>query len=220
MTGRIISLHGDLHDEVSGLLPWYVTARLDDDDRARVELHLKTCAQCQTDLAAERTLQADISNLPEAGGPSVESGWAALRAQIGPVEASRSRVAGLGRQWQSSAPWLRWAVAAQFTLLFVGAGVFGWQATHPAQPVASYRAMGAKPMTAAGNVVVVFRPETSERDLRQALRDNHARLVDGPTVADAYILEVPAADRDGTVVRLRDNPAIVLAEPVGAGDTP
>src|SRR4051812_29585585 len=113
MTGRIISLHGDLHDEVSGLLPWYVTGRLDDDDRARVELHLKTYAQCQTDLAAERALHAEIANLPETGVRSVDGGWAALRAHIGPVASSRSRVERVGRQWQSSAPWLRWAVAAQ-----------------------------------------------------------------------------------------------------------
>ena len=33
MTGRIIPLHGDLHDEASALLPWYVTGRLNDDER-------------------------------------------------------------------------------------------------------------------------------------------------------------------------------------------
>ncbi len=220
MTGRIIPLHGDLHDEVSMLLPWYVTGRLDDDEKARVDLHLKTCAQCQVDLAAERHLQAEVADLPEDKAGHVDNGWAALREQMGSAPQRPGQLSRLDQQWRASAPWLRWAVAAQFSLLFIGAGVFGWQATRPAQPQPQYHALGAKPVAVAGNIVVVFRPEVSERDLRQALRDNHARMVDGPTAADAYLLSVPAGDRDAAVTRLRGDRAIVLAEPVDAGDAP
>jgi anti-sigma factor RsiW len=54
MTGHIISLHGDLHDDACALLPWYVTGQLDDADTARIKAHLPLCAQCQADLAGER----------------------------------------------------------------------------------------------------------------------------------------------------------------------
>ena len=68
MTGRIISLHGDLHDDACALLPWYATGRLDAEDVARVEAHLPTCTQCQADLIAERRLQAAVAGLDEATG--------------------------------------------------------------------------------------------------------------------------------------------------------
>ena len=224
MTGRIIPLHGDLHDEASTLLPWYVTGRLDTDDHARVELHLKTCSQCQADLAAERQLRAEIADMPGETAGHVDSGWAALRDQMGPLPQRRSSLARLDRQWRATAPWMRWAMAAQFTLLCIGAGTFAWQGVHATAPQAQYRAqyraMGAKPEVSAGNIVVVFRPDASERDLRLTLRDNHARLVDGPTAADAYVLHVSAADRDAIVSHLRLQPVIVLAEPVDSGDAP
>ena len=220
MTGRIIPLHGDLHDEAGALLPWYVTGRLDDDERARFELHLKTCAQCQAEVVTERRLQAEVAGLPEETAGHVDSGWAAMREQMGPVSPRRDRLHVIGKQWRSGPSWLRWAVAAQFALLCLSAGALTWQVAHGPQAGAQYRTLGAAPAPVAGNVVVIFRPEVSEHDLRQTLRDNHARLVDGPTVADAYILHVPAAERDATVTRLRAQAAIVLAEPVDGGDTP
>ena len=227
MTGRIIPLHGDLHDETSALLPWYVTGRLDDDERARVDLHLKTCTQCQADLADERALHARVADLAEEPTTHVDAGWAQmrdlLREEAEPVDHRPigRHVSHWGQSWNSSAPWLRWAVAAQFTLLFVAAGALGWQATHTpshAQDPAQYHALGAAPESTAGNLVVIFRPDTREDVLRQTLRDNRARVVDGPTVTDAYVLHVAPADRDATVVRLRRQPVIVLAEPVNAGD--
>ncbi|HWA60454.1 MAG TPA: hypothetical protein VG939_03725, partial [Caulobacteraceae bacterium] len=125
----------------------------------------------------------------------------------------------LGQQWRVSAPWLRWAVAAQFAAIVIG-GTFLWQLQQkPAAPVV-YHALGAAPESAAGNVVVVFRPDASERDLRQALRDTHARLVDGPTAADAYILHVTPEDRDAALLALRRKPAVVLAEAIDAGGAP
>ena len=222
MSGRIIPLHGDHHDEVGSLLPWYVTGRLDAGETARVEAHLKTCAQCQADLAAETGLQAALKALPETETETAEDGWAALRPRLTarPRGLNLNRV---GRQWRQSAPWLRWAVAAQFALLAVGTGVVLWQANRPTQPTAGqYHTLGSAPEAATGNVVVVFRPETTEADLRGTLRDSHARLVDGPTVADAYILHVAPQDRDATVVALRKRGEIVLAEPIdgAAGEAP
>ena len=86
--------------------------------------------------------------------------------------------------------------------------------------LAAYHALGAAPAPALGNVVVIFRPDTSERELRQTLVANHARLVDGPTAADAYVLHVPAAERAGALTRLRGRADIVLAEPIDSGAAP
>jgi len=234
MTGHIISLHGDLHDDACALLPWYVIGQLDDEDMVRIEAHLPQCAQCQADLAGERRLQAVLSGLQEPVGDA-DAGFEALRDRLAPrppqsfsaqtlphnvIPARRTRLAKAGRQWQDSAPWLRWAVAAQLALLIL-AGMALVVTTHRAavSPVPQYHTLGAAPAPASANIVVVFRPDIRESELRQTLRDSQARLVGGPTAADAYLLHVDAADRAAAVDRLRHQGTIVLAEPVDAGDS-
>jgi anti-sigma factor RsiW len=219
MSGRIISLHGDLHDDACALLPWYVTGRLDAEDAARVEAHLPTCAQCQADLAAERRLQAALSGLETPIG-SADAGFAALSARLSARPPRlRARIGRIGQQWQGSAPWLRWAVAAQLALLVLGGAAL--VAGHLKPTVSpQYRTLGAAPVSPAANVVVVFRPDVRESDLRRALRDSHARLVDGPTAADGYLLHVDPAGRASAVEELRHDKAIVLAEPIDSGDKP
>lgn len=207
MTGRIIPLHGDLHEDVNALLPWYVTGRLDADDCARVEAHISGCAQCQADLAAERRLQAVVAETPDAIG-DVEAAW--RRFELLPSEPGTKRT--FRQQWRQSPHWMRWAAVAQLFLLVVGGGAWLVRPGPKAEP--AYHTLSAAPEPAAANLVVVFRPDTPESGLRQVLRDNHARLVGGPTAADAYLLHVAPADRPAILTRLRADHAVVLAEPV------
>jgi hypothetical protein len=65
--------------------------------------------------------------------------------------------------------------------------------------------------------VVIFRPETPERYLRAILRSSGARLVGGPTVSDAYLLNVAPATRAAVVARLRQESEVVLVEPIDGG---
>lgn len=212
MTGTVISLHGDQHDAVNALLPWYVTDQLDADDRARVEAHLAGCQSCQADLAGERRLKALIAGTAAEG--DADRGFARLMADMDAAPAA-ARPA-MPRQWSHSPVWMRWAVAAQL-MLIVGGGA--WLVLSP-QPAAQpqYHALAAASQPHPGNVVVVFRPETKESELRGALRAAHARLVDGPTEADAYILTVPAAGRDAALKALRADKTVVVAEPLDGGD--
>ncbi len=220
MTGRIIPFHGDLHDDTTALLPWYITDRLDADDRIRVEAHLATCPQCQQALSAEQRLHEAIRTLPADtdGLASVDTAWAALTPRLKPRASRRLRPAfnRIGRQWRASAPWLRWAVAAQLLLLVTAGGLLLQQITRPAAAPAYHTLSSSTPPPVTGNIVVIFRPDIRESDLRQTLRDSHARLVDGPTAADAYLLQVPAAARDRTLADLRARPTIVLAQPIDA----
>jgi predicted anti-sigma-YlaC factor YlaD len=227
MMGRVIPLNGDRHREVQTLLPWYVMAKLGEAERAQVETHLMECADCQAKLQSERRLAAEISDAPQpANALNVEHGWDLISRQVmeqaprrAPnaarivrllherFEAARSGLGGSG--------WLRWAVAAQFCLILV-LGAQEWRRPQPA----TYKALGSAPAAAAANVVVVFRPETPEKDLRAILRSNNARLVGGPTAADAYLLHVPPAGRTATLVRLRKQAQVVLAEPVDSEASP
>ena len=69
-------------------------------------------------------------------------------------------------------------------------------------------------------MIVLFSPDTAERDLRAALVRTGGRLVDGPTASGAYIVRVPEATRDRVLDRLRQVPQVVLAEPIDVGDDP
>jgi hypothetical protein len=86
-----------------------------------------------------------------------------------------------------------------------------WPDTEPA----SYHALGAR-KAVQDNIVVGFDPSTPERELRRILQGSGARLVDGPTASDAYVLAVAPDDAGQALRRLRAEPAVTLAEPLSA----
>lgn len=221
MTGRVIPLQGDRHRQIQALLPWYVAGRLDETEQAEVVAHLGGCPDCQSELKIERRLIAEMADLPpqDEDLPGADHGWSQLRGQIEPGSRARGPLPALVA-WLAArrpkafpggtpAPWLGWVVAVQACLLLV-LGTVVWQTTQPAP----YRALASATRYAPGNIVVIFRPEITEADLRAVLRDVHARLVDGPTAANAYVLRAPAEERLAALDRLRRRPQVVLAEPV------
>ncbi|WP_443751025.1 zf-HC2 domain-containing protein [Asticcacaulis solisilvae] len=212
MTGTIISLHGDQHDAVNALLPWYATDTLDADERARVEAHLADCPACQAELASERSLKALFADTAAVG--DTDRGFAKLMADIDAAPAAPR--ATIARQWAASPAWMRWAVAAQLMLLVGGGLWLGLSSKPQAQP--QYHALASRDQPRPGNVVVVFRPDARESEVRGALKAAHARLVDGPTEADAYILAVPPQARDTALKTLHADKAVVVAEPLDSGD--
>lgn len=210
---KIIALRDTPHQAVEALLPWYVGGTLDADDRAAVEAHLQACPDCQAALNLERRLCLEVAALPSDGRPD----WSRLQRRMA-GRAVRRRAsgafAGMAGAWRAAPSWLGWALAAQAALL----AVFGALALPVSSP--AYHALSAPPAPLVGNIIVIFRPETRERDLRAALLTNHARLVDGPTASDAYVLNTPAAERGAILTRLRARADVVLAEPINAGATP
>jgi len=226
MTGRIIQLPADRHREIKSLLPWYAKGGLDASERAEINAHLSECAECQAELRDEHRLAAELADLPRSEKTlDVEHGWNAIRRQIeqesGGRVSWRERSAATFAKLRSAsepqrrAPWLGWAVAGQFCLLLV-IGAALWRSAEPGR----YHALGAAPANAAANVVVIFGPETPEKDMRAIIRSNDARLVDGPTAADGYLLHVPSAGRAAALIRLRGRKQVLLAEPIDAGANP
>jgi hypothetical protein len=89
----------------------------------------------------------------------------------------------------------------------------------PGPDTGAYRALGAA-APAAGNLVVVFKPDTTEAEMRRILQARGARLSDGPTVTGAYVLALPAPLAPAALTSLRAEPAVTLAEPLGAHKPP
>jgi hypothetical protein len=151
-----------------------------------------------------------------------EPGWAVLRERVLNQERARKPARapsfdwrGLVGEWSVAAPWLRWSVAAQFGLLLaLGALAL------PREPAVRYHALGLSGAAKTGNIVVMFKPQTSEARLRELLEASGARIVDGPTSTDAFLLSVPAAQRRTALAKLRAASPVSLAEPIDAGGSP
>lgn len=201
------------HREAQEALPWLANGTLAGAELERVQAHIATCAQCRADLALLRTVHA-------AGpGPDLDfdpdRALARLMPQLDapPVQART----GLLQRWRDRAAandrtWLRAAVAFQFGAIAVLAALLARPSGQPDSP-ASYRVLGAAGANGMARVVVTFRPETPEAELRRIVRASGARIVGGPTVTDAWL--VGADGRlDPVLARLRAEPAVTLAEPL------
>jgi hypothetical protein len=219
MSGRIVKLEIPVHQAVQELLPWYVSGRLGTEETAKVQEHLHTCGLCQEELEWQRQLRA--ASPPIVDGLDVDSALAKLLPRLDeaaapqPAEAPPApQVDAPAHWWRRPAAneprWLRWALAAQFTVI-AGLALLLVQPDTP-----RYQLLGASTQASA-NLVVMFQPGIPESKLRRILQANGARLVDGPTVTDAYLLQVPGASRDNVLQRLRAEPDITLAEPLDGG---
>lgn len=196
MSGRIVNFDVAVHNAVQEQLPLYLSGRLDAAASAKLQQHLQSCAQCQEELEWQRMLRS--ASPPVTDGLDVERALAKLAPDL----------AGPAKTAANDPRWLRWALAAQCAVI-VGLAVL------LIKPVPQrYELLGAAGQAQA-NLVVVFEPGTRESELRAILQANEARLVGGPTEADAYLIAVPGSKRDDILLRLRTESHIKLAEPLG-----
>ncbi|MES2103260.1 MAG: zf-HC2 domain-containing protein [Pseudomonadota bacterium] len=205
------------HKTVQELLPWFVTETLDGEQLTMVQEHIRSCAQCQSDIAWQRKFQAVY--LPSDATPDMDKAFAHLSARldVSPNTPHPARKQGALSKIQSlfsreHMHWMPWALAAQCAIIFG----LAFQFVSPAAVAPAYHVLGAS-SAGGGNVVVMFRPETRELDLRRILHASDARVVDGPTVTDAYLLSVPDAKLAQAVRQLRSDPAVMLVEPLSQG---
>jgi len=217
MTGRIVELPAAVHRQVEALLPWYVNGTLGDDERVRVEAHLAECPRCQAELASERLLQAALRAADDGAGDA-DAAIARLRIRIA-RHALRPRWTRRWRAWwhSLSSGW-RLALAAQgLTVLALCAVLAAWLPSRDAP----YRALGAPTVDpdriTGATLVVRFRPDITEQEMRRVLRDSEARLVYGPTTTDAYLLSVARGREQAAIARLRQQAAVLLVESLDGG---
>jgi hypothetical protein len=82
---------------------------------------------------------------------------------------------------------------------------------------ASYRTLGTPNSSAQlrDAIAVMFDPAIPESELRQIVLRVGARIVDGPTVTDVFVLELPAEQAEEALRALRAERAVRLAERLG-----
>jgi hypothetical protein len=225
VSGSILPFEGRRHAEAQRLLPWLLTGRLEDDERAWLEAHVSGCGDCRNELEQLRVLrdacaqaegaQADAgvaifaeARPGDAGSTEADRGWRRLRPLLQPSRMLREHA------WRAPATrrprWLRWAITAQAATLAALAFAL-WQPPAPAR----YRTLGATPPAATGNLVIAFDPHLDEADLRRLLLASQARIVDGPNDAGAYVLSVPSARLPMVRDALRAAPGVTLVAALG-----
>ena len=211
MSGRVVRLDPAAHKVADALLPWFVNGTLDADERTLVEQHLAECARCRDEAEWLRDLHAAC--IAGEATPGASSAFHKLRSRL---DAPRPR-AGLRtpRLRSNVRPWAHWVIGAQLALIAALSVLWLQQNDEHA---ALYRTLGASTNArAVGSLVVVFDPAASEAELRRVLRSVGARVVDGPTRSNAYVLDVPAAGREQALRTLRSEPAVALAEELDSG---
>jgi anti-sigma factor RsiW len=220
MSGRILRLEPPPHAAVQRLLPWYFTGRLDTAELVIVEAHLAQCPECRAELEAEpQLLQAG-----DGARVAVDEGWARLRARLAgelPVTAPAPsttatperpprRRGWMAPAWRAAArlPDRAWAAPALLSMaLLVAIGV----TLRPGAPLAEYHGLSA-PVETGATAVVRFKPDATEAQIRRSLNDSGARLVDGPTVSDAYVVRLPREHYAAALDKLRREPGVALVE--------
>jgi hypothetical protein len=80
-----------------------------------------------------------------------------------------------------------------------------------------YRTLSADSVAvpATGSLVVVFHPTTSVAEVQRILRGAGARIVDGPTQANAYVIDVPPGQTERAAQAIKAERAALLIEPLG-----
>jgi anti-sigma factor RsiW len=218
MSGRILKFDASAHRAVEELLPWFVNGTLEGEELALVEQHLRECFRCQHEVESLRELQAAYVGSEMAPDPA-QSFQKLRRRLVETRTAARlmPRLPGLRRFCQQALLWAPWAVAAELVAIVV----LGALVVSGGEPAAPYRTLGASDAVrrATGTVVVVFDPRITEAELRRIVRATGGRIVDGPTGADAYVLELPAERQAATLEALRAQRAVVLAQRLDRGDT-
>jgi anti-sigma factor RsiW len=203
-------IHTDFnpHRETEELLPWYVTGQLEMEEQALVEQHVSNCTHCRRQLAFERRMVVEFAEL----SPEVDSGWARMRQRL---EAPRRQsvwdkmIQDAAAVWESfNRPAVAAFAVAQLAFVVVAGALF----LSLSQP--SYRALGSAPPPQSANAIAMFRPDTTESQLRTLLEANGASLIGGPTPTHAYLLRVPASSRPAVLAKLRTDRHVLMAEAI------
>jgi len=194
----------DAHERAQMLLPWHANGTLDPAEAAWFEAHLRQCAECRADLAADKKLRNHVASLPldiEPVSPPRFDRIAATSERHGGVPAGffRRRIV------------LGWAIAGQVA---AAAAIAAFMVLSPVQQDRGYHLLGSEPGQTSGNAIVLFAPNATERELREALTGSGARIVDGPTASGAYVVRAPVDTRDRALEYLRRLPQVILAEPI------
>lgn len=200
----VIPMEHDEHAAVQALLPWYARGQLGADETGQVQRHLLQCPACRNELAAEQPMQTllSVAGSP-AGGGDVEAGLARMHALMEPPR-PRAKAAGMPR-------WMPWALGLQGAAVALLLVLVLMPRQDDQAAYQGLAAAGTAPVVA--DALVMFKPGTTEKAVRELLQAHGAGVVAGPTETGAWLLRIDARG----LAALRTAPIVKLAEPLQPG---
>jgi anti-sigma factor RsiW len=197
------------HDQVIELLPFHANGSLRGDELAAVQSHLGSCLICRRELALEqRTIHAFRE-----GSLVEQSAQVAFQRLMQDVKRNVPKPPPTGLE--------TWRDRFEALVPLVLAASVGFAVHHSRGPAPGddYRALASRstPVVprAAGELRVVFTPETDPRTIPALLSSLKLELVTGPNSAGAYTVRLAAGagELPDALAGLRAHHEIALAEP-------
>jgi hypothetical protein len=218
----------DTHAEAWAMLPWLANGRLPASDREWVEAHVAQCADCRSELDAQRRIATQIhqDNIGRDASPNTGSEeqrsfnklWARIEASEAAAPAAGA-VAGSSASRTSRT--VRWLVAAVI-VQGVGLALFGFNALRA-------DSSGYVTVTAPDNstqrldapaVRLVFAANASMADINTLLTHQGLSIVAGPGSSGNFTAELSAdavasgASADSVAAVISKDPNVTFAQPV------
>ena len=212
----------DTHAEAWALLPWLANGRLPATDREWVEAHVAQCAECRSELEAQRKVATQINRDPSPEGSEEQRSFNKLWARIEASEAA-TPVSGVavGRVASRSSRTVRWLAAAVVVQGF-GLALFGYNALRANDSAGSFMTVSEVPAQRphAPMLRVVFAPEASMASINTLLTHQGLSIVSGPGTSGNFTAELSSdavasgASADSVAAVISKDPNVTFAQPV------
>ncbi len=213
----------DTHAEAWALLPWLANGRLDTADREWVEAHAQSCAECRTELAAQKRvatqMQRDAAEAPASAANDEQRSFNKLWSRIEASEAAApvtNANPGAGRR---APPMVRW-LAAAVVVQAIGLGVLGFGAMRSPEFVTVTKEEARPNRSRAPAVRIVFSPAASIETINTLLEHQGLQIVDGPGTQGNFtaILSADAvasgASAESVAGVMSKDPNVSFAQPI------
>jgi anti-sigma factor RsiW len=217
------STNTDSHQQIRLLLPWYVNQTLPQEERHRVENHVRICLICRRELHGLEKLAKTVTETGDFEGDA-EASFAALRSKLPPrgidkpPPSSAAETAIFHKSLNFARPSAaRFAMAASLLLALIPTLLYVLRTNTTG---AYYTLSAAKPESADSQEVrVVFAQSLSHAEIDALLASIHSRRIDGPNSLGALTIRLDNG-QDGrqrmqdAIAFLRSRQEVLLAEPV------
>jgi len=213
----------DEREEIEALLPWFVTGKLAQGERLRVERYLAEHPDVARQVVLAREESAETVAGAESFGTPSRASFDRLMVQIGQDERSRAGLMqGLAPYLERIADWIGgfsrvqlggMAVAAAM-LLAVQAAAVTYLVTGGAQTYQTASGPSDAVPERGTFALVSFKPGATVLEIAAVLSEIGAQIVDGPKAGGIWRVRLSAeplapADAEGRTATLRARSAVV-----------
>lgn len=178
-------------DDAELLLPWYVSGKLSEADRQKVEAWLSENPQAQDHLArASEEMDLTFADSEQLGRPSRES-FDRLMAEIGPGRQQAAAASGgwIEKIWEALSPRYALAGAAALCLVVLAQAAAITMMNTGAQPASEFAVASsenaARPELTA---LVRFGPGVPLGEITAVLDELDLRIADGPKPGGIFLI--------------------------------